>query len=154
MWRPASAGGWRGRWRAAGAGRPVPSPSTTTPPSPDCRHGLVTPQTSRVDIYHCDKLCCVGCPSVRGVRLGAAPRPPARLAGGLLLRAGARQGPGGEEYCTVTTANTNTSCVQVNGTYVYPDWSSCVAGTWRDHVLVQGRYCRVTTVVTSPLPCP
>ena len=60
----------------------------------------------------------------------------------------------GQEVRTVTTANTNTSCVQVNGTYVYPDWSSCVAGTWRDHVLVQGRYCRVTTVVTSPLPCP
>ena len=34
----------------------------------------------------------------------------------------------------------------MNGTYVYPDWSSCVAGTWRDHVLVQGHYCRVTTV--------
>ena len=46
-------------------------------------------------------------------------------------------------YCTGTV---NTSCVQVNGTYVYPDWSSCVAGTWRDHVLVQGHYCRVTTV--------
>ena len=67
------------------------------------------------------------------------------------------QEPGrGQEVrsAALSSGNTNTSCVQVNGTYVYPDWSSCVAGTWRDHVLVQGRYCRVTTVVTSPLPCP
>ena len=30
------------------------------------------------------------------------------------------------------------------GVYVYPDWSSCVSGTWRHYTLVQGRYCRVT----------
>ena len=33
---------------------------------------------------------------------------------------------------------------EVEGVYVYPDWSSCVSGTWRHYTLVQGRYCRVT----------
>ena len=32
----------------------------------------------------------------------------------------------------------------VEGVYVYPDWSSCVSGTWRHYTLVRGRYCRVT----------
>ena len=33
---------------------------------------------------------------------------------------------------------------EVEGVYVYPDWSSCVSGTWRHYTLVRGRYCRVT----------
>ena len=30
------------------------------------------------------------------------------------------------------------------GVYLYPDWSSCVSGTWRDHILEEGGYCRIT----------
>ena len=37
----------------------------------------------------------------------------------------------------------------VEGVYVYPDWSSCVSGTWRKHVLVQGRYCNISSAVVS-----
>ena len=30
------------------------------------------------------------------------------------------------------------------GLYVYPDWSSCVSGRWRDHLLEEGGYCTIT----------
>ena len=42
------------------------------------------------------------------------------------------------------------------GVYLYPDWSSCVSGTWRDHILEEGGYCRITqlclTSNTTSLP--
>ena len=37
----------------------------------------------------------------------------------------------------------------VEGVYVYPDWSSCVSGTWRKHILVQGRYCNISSAVVT-----
>ena len=35
----------------------------------------------------------------------------------------------------------------VEGVYVYPDWFSCVSGTWRRHVLIKGRYCNISSAV-------
>merc|ERR1711915_1156200 len=32
------------------------------------------------------------------------------------------------------------------GVYVYPDWRSCVWGTWKHHVLQVGVFCNVTGV--------
>ena len=37
----------------------------------------------------------------------------------------------------------------MNGVYVYPDWSSCVTGSWLNHNLEQGQYCTVTRVCVS-----
>ena len=30
------------------------------------------------------------------------------------------------------------------GVYLYPDWASCVSGTWRGHTLEEGGYCSLT----------
>ena len=32
------------------------------------------------------------------------------------------------------------------GVYIYPDWKSCISGTWRQHVLHDGAFCNVTGV--------
>ena len=40
------------------------------------------------------------------------------------------------------------------GVYLYPDWASCVSGTWRGHVLEEGGYCSLTQLClhTTGLP--
>jgi len=35
---------------------------------------------------------------------------------------------------------------EVQGTYVYPDWVTCVTGTWKNYILQRGRYCKITKV--------
>ena len=35
------------------------------------------------------------------------------------------------------------------GVYLYPDWTSCVAGWWRDHLLEEGGYCSITQFCLS-----
>ena len=42
----------------------------------------------------------------------------------------------------------------VPGVYIYPDWSSCVSGTWRGHTLEQGGYCRLTHLCLHPTSLP
>ena len=32
------------------------------------------------------------------------------------------------------------------GVYVYPDWRSCVTGTWNNNLLVTGHYCSIKSV--------
>ena len=40
----------------------------------------------------------------------------------------------------VVETKTNTS---IEGVYIYPDWSSCVTGTWTDFILNKGQYCEI-----------
>ena len=35
------------------------------------------------------------------------------------------------------------------GTYIYPDWASCVEGRWSSHLLQEGHYCSITEVCLS-----
>ena len=35
------------------------------------------------------------------------------------------------------------------GVFVYPDLSSCVSGSWRENILVQGKYCSIVETCIS-----
>ena len=37
----------------------------------------------------------------------------------------------------------------VEGVYIYPDWTHCVQGRWRRHLLEEGQYCTLTEVCLS-----
>merc|ERR1712227_817162 len=35
---------------------------------------------------------------------------------------------------------------EVQGTFIYPDWVTCVTGTWKNYILQRGHYCKITKV--------
>ena len=48
--------------------------------------------------------------------------------------------PEGAFYFDQIEVKTNTS---TEGVYIYPDWNSCVIGTWTDFILNRGHYCQI-----------
>jgi len=46
--------------------------------------------------------------------------------------------------------NLSVANTTIEGVYIYPDWKSCIKGSWRQHVLQNGVYCNVIESYLNP----